>query len=75
MTAGFVAGGLGFVAHFLSMLAGWISWILLEYILRVIEFFASVPLAAVRIGGLVLVPLAAIYGWFAWGIWKRAAHT
>ena len=75
MTAGFITGGLGFMAHFLSMVAGWINWILLEYILRVIEFFASVPLAAVRIGGLVLVPLAAIYGWLIWAIWEKSAHT
>lgn len=75
MIAGFITGGLGFLSHFLSMIAGWINWILLEYILRVIELFARLPLAAVRIGGWALMPLAAIYAWTGWVIWKRSGGT
>lgn len=75
MTAGFIAGGLGFLSYFLSQAAGWINWILLEYILRVIELFARLPLAAIKIGGWALAPLTAIYVWMGWAIWKKSVHT
>ena len=74
MTAGFITGGLGFVSHLLSQAAGWINWLLLEYILRVIGFSARIPFAAIEAGGVTLTVLAGMYFWFGWRIWKRPAR-
>lgn len=67
MFFGFLTGGLGFAAEFLSRLAGGVSWLLLGYELSAIKFFAALPLAAIKIPGLAPAVIGVIYS--AIGYW------
>ncbi|MDP3993919.1 MAG: ComEC/Rec2 family competence protein, partial [bacterium] len=46
MFFGFIAGSLGIVYLPLAKIAGSVAWVFLEYAIRVVEFFAQVPLGA-----------------------------
>jgi len=72
MTLGFITGFLGFLFEPLSQVSGWISWVLLEYQLRVIGVFAKVPAASVKIQQWMLIPLFAGYAWFFWRTWRSS---
>ncbi len=63
MTFGFITGGAGFLWGPLGILAGWVTWIFLEYMLRVIGFFARFPAASVEAGVWVYAFVVFIYGW------------
>lgn len=69
MFFGFFTGGLGFAAQALARVAGFGSWILLDYELSAISFFARWPWAAFEIPwltpGTVLVLYAIIAYWLA----------
>ncbi len=45
----FLAGFFGFISHFLSLITGWISHILLSYELFMVKFFANIPFASIEI--------------------------
>lgn len=49
MLVGFVAALLGMVLGFLGQVVGWFSFVLLKYMIVVIEFFARIPLASIEI--------------------------
>ncbi len=49
MIAGFVTGVLGIVSQVIGEISAWPIWIMLTYILTVIDFFAQFPLASFRI--------------------------
>lgn len=49
MAASFITGVLGFFSSALSNVSAFISWAILEYMIRAIEFFASFPYASVEI--------------------------
>ncbi len=49
MFFGFITGMLGFIWLPLSLPFAWISWLLLAYIIKVSEFFASLPFSTVNI--------------------------
>ncbi len=49
MLFGFITGMLGFVWILLSLPFAWISWVLLAYIIKVSDFFASLPFSSVNI--------------------------
>lgn len=50
MAAGFVTGVVGFLSETAAYVPAAVSWAFLEYKLRVIGFFASIPFAQIRIG-------------------------
>ncbi|MES3031421.1 MAG: ComEC/Rec2 family competence protein [Patescibacteria group bacterium] len=45
----FLTGALGFVSHFVSEIAGWVSHILLSYELFMVQFFAKLPFASLEV--------------------------
>jgi len=49
MLFGFITGTLGFLLIPLSLPFAWISWVLLAYIIKVSDFFASLPFSSVNI--------------------------
>ncbi len=61
MAAGFLAGALGFLWEPLGRIFGWATWVLLEYEILAIEFFAKAPLASVKLGTWGSIMLAALY--------------
>lgn len=66
MGAGAIAGTLGFLSPVLAVVAGWGAWIILEYQLRAIGFFAKIPLASVPVGAWAAAPLLALYVFIFW---------
>lgn len=75
MAVGFAAGALGFISPLFSAVAGWIAWGVLEYQLRTIVLFASVPFASIRIGAWAAGPLVIIYGVLFLKIWRKLQKT
>ena len=75
MAAGFIAAMLGFLSSLLGVIAGWGAWLLLEYQLRAISFFAGIPLASVEVNAWMVMPLLALYGVILWKIWKNSQKT
>ncbi len=71
MAVGFAAGIAGFLWAPLSIVVGWAAWVLLEYQLRIITFFAHIPFASVEVGNWVIVPLLIIYAVIFWRIWEK----
>jgi len=67
MLMGFLTGFLGFISTFLGQVAGGVTWVLLEYQIRIIEFFAKIPLASVSLGSWTVVFL---FFWYAYILWK-----
>ena len=49
MAASFTTGVLGFFSLTLSNISAFVSWAILEYMIRAIEFFAGFPYASVEI--------------------------
>ncbi|TAL49344.1 ComEC family competence protein [Patescibacteria group bacterium] len=74
MFFGFFAGLLGFLAGFLAFPFAIIAQFLLTYVLKVVEWFSSLPFAAVS---LTFFPAAlmwfifALYGFMLWRIYKN----
>ena len=75
MAAGFIAAMLGFLSSLLGVIAGWGAWLLLQYQLRAISFFAGIPLASVEVNAWMVMPLLALYGVILWKIWKNSQRT
>jgi competence protein ComEC len=49
MLFGFLTGIIGFVSLIVSLPFAWVSWFLLSYMIKVSEFFASLPFAYVNV--------------------------
>ena len=71
MAVGFAMGIAGFLWTPLSVVVGWAAWVLLEYQLRVITFFAHIPFASVEVGTWIIAPLLLIYAVISWHLWKK----
>jgi len=72
MAFGFLAGIGGFFWEPLARIFGGISWLFLEYKIRVIDFFAKFPAASVNVGKWLIPFLAAFYGFLLFKIWKHS---
>jgi competence protein ComEC len=59
MLAGFLAGGIGIIWLGAAKIFGWLAWLFLTFELAIIKFFASLPLASVKMNW--GWPLAIIY--------------
>lgn len=75
MGVGFAAGTVGFLSAALGEIVGWGAWVLLEYQLRAISFFARAPLASVQVGAWAAAPLLIVYGVIFWRIWEKSKNT
>jgi competence protein ComEC len=67
MLFGFLTALAGFLFSPLAHLFSWVSWVLLEYELSAISFFASIPFASVSFFipyGILLVPLYGLIGYW-----------
>jgi len=67
----FLIGIFGFISPSLSFLFGFISHLLLSYILFVIHFFASLPIASVVISSFSIIFVIIIYGFLLWWVFKK----
>lgn len=67
----FLSGIIGFISPFLSLPFAFIAQLLLSYILFVINFFASLPLASINIKSFPLVLTITIYGFLFWWIFRK----
>lgn len=72
MTMGFITGALGFLWEPLSLMSGWISWVLLEYKIKVIELLAAVPWAFLDLAWWSIVPISVFYTIWFYYLWKRS---
>lgn len=72
MVLGFITGGLGFLWGPLAQISGWIAWTILEYQIRIIDFFAQIPAASITVGKWVAIPLVVFYGYAAIVLWRRS---
>ncbi len=75
MASGFATGMLGFFWEPLGWIAGWISWSLLEYQIRLIEFFAGFPAASIELGRIAIIPILGFYSILLGTIWRRSRKT
>ncbi|MBI2640734.1 MAG: ComEC family competence protein [Candidatus Sungbacteria bacterium] len=75
MATGFATGIAGFWWEPLSRLLGWITWVLLEYQIRIIEFFAKVPAASIKFEKWMAVLVFTVYLTIFWRLWRRSRRT
>jgi competence protein ComEC len=71
MLFSFLTGILGFISANLSLPFGYISHLLLSYILSIIHFFASLPFASVHTKTFPLVLVILIYIYLIWWVFKK----
>ncbi|KKS37298.1 MAG: hypothetical protein A3G49_01415 [Candidatus Sungbacteria bacterium RIFCSPLOWO2_12_FULL_41_11] len=71
MFFGFLTGSGGFIFQPIAQIFSWFSWLLLEYQISVIEFFARVPLAAVVVLKIPLVLVFIAYVGIGYWFWRR----
>lgn len=69
MIAGFVFGLVAIVLPALGWVLSWGSWLLLTYVLKVVEFFSNLPMASLNVK-LNLFWVIAIYIFLAIFIWR-----
>ena len=75
MAVGFIGAMAGFVSSHISVLLGFVTWFLLEYMIRVIELFARTPLAVLSLGRWVLIPISILYLLAIQKIWKDSKNS
>ncbi len=66
----FITGTVGFISPLVSILFGYISYLILLYILSVIHFFGSLPFASVSIHSFPLILTVLIYAFLFWWVFK-----
>ena len=72
MLFGFITGFLGIIYYVLAIPTGFISYLLLHYELRVIDFLADLPYAAFSIPDFPLIFTLAIYAYFIYMLFGRS---
>lgn len=70
----FITGILGFIFFPLSILFGYISHLILLYILSVIHFFGTLSFASVPIHSFPLILTILIYAFLLWWVFKDKRH-
>ncbi len=68
----FITGIFGFIWLPLSILSGYITYLLLLYILSVIHFFGSLSFASVSIQSFPLILTILIYGFLSYWVFKKS---
>jgi len=75
MLLGFLTGMVGFVSILLSFPFAFVTNMLLTYQLKVVDIFASIPFAAIKINHFPIwaaILIYAIYGLFMWRLSTRS---
>ena len=70
LIAGFLSSFVGLIFLPLAKLLFLPVWLLLTYLIKVIEFFAGLPFSFIEIQGLSGALLVGIYLGMGWGVWK-----
>ena len=71
---GFVFSILGIIFLPLGQLISWFAWLILSYIIAIIDFFSKIPFASVTINGVHWMWMVAFYlilGFFVWRLRER----
>ena len=71
MFFGFLMGVAGFIFQPIAILLSWASWLLLEYQISVIEFFARIPLASIAVLKIPLFLVFIAYVGIGYWFWRR----
>ncbi len=71
MLLGFITGFLGIIHYVLSIPAGYLSYLMLHYILGVINLFAKIPFASLSIPDFPLFLTLLIYAYFIYRLFGR----
>lgn len=66
----FITGMAGFISPLLSIMIGYITYLILLYILNIIHFFGSLSFASISIQSFPLVITIAIYIYIFWWVFK-----
>lgn len=75
MLFSFIVGVLGFISPILSLPFGYISDLLLSYILSVVHFFASLPFASVSTRSFPLVLTIFLYMLLTWWVFRKKGRV
>lgn len=70
----FITGILGFISPIISIPFGFISYLILLYILSVIHFLGSLSFASVTVHSFPLLLTIIIYGFLLWWVFKRKSY-
>jgi competence protein ComEC len=76
MASGALVAGLGLVWTPLAQVVGWVAWLFLTYMIRIVEFLGGLPGVALEVAGFSTSLALACYlllalGWWRWG--RKAA--
>ncbi|MBI3442323.1 MAG: ComEC/Rec2 family competence protein [Candidatus Sungbacteria bacterium] len=71
MGVGFFTGLAGFVSSGLASVIGVASWLMLEYIMDAVGWFAAFPYASVELGAIGIWTILVLYGMIAWRAYRR----
>src|SRR3989344_4933106 len=71
MLFGFLTGFAGLIYHWLAVPFGYLSYIFLNYELKVIDFFANIPLASIQLPHFPLILTILIYIYFTHRLFGR----
>ena len=78
MLFGFLSGVIGFISLVLAVPFSFIAYILLSYQLKVVELFASLPFASIKVDVFplwLMFGLYVVYGVILWNIYKRSTQN
>ena len=66
----FITGTLGFISPLLAIPFGYVTYLMLLYILSIIHFFGTLPFASVTISSFPLLLTISIYTFLLWWVFK-----
>lgn len=72
MFFGALAGMLGFISHIIALPFAWIAYVLLEYQLKIVELFSSLPFAEFSIPEFPAFTMIVLYAVIGWWIVRRS---
>lgn len=71
MGVGFFMGLAGFISPVLGSIIGIASWLLLEYIMDAVRWFAAFPYATVELGKSSALVIVFLYGVIVWRVYQK----
>ncbi|MBI4114574.1 MAG: ComEC/Rec2 family competence protein [Candidatus Niyogibacteria bacterium] len=72
MFFGFIAGVLGWISHIIAFPFTWIAYLLLEYELRIVDIFSSLPFAQISIPYFPAAGAIILYMLIGWWVMRRS---
>lgn len=74
MAAGSIAVLGGIIYPGLGQIIGWLAWLFLSYIIKVVEILAKIPWASAEVGKIHWVFLVIFYLMISWFIWWKSEN-